>query len=58
MARQNVFEGGFPMVRAESGVSTIGVATRHPFEPLAEGADAGAIGLFRSADHQRRPPST
>ena len=34
---------------------TIGVATRNPFEPLAEGADEGIIGLFRAEDNQRRP---
>jgi uncharacterized cupin superfamily protein len=34
---------------------TIGVATRHPFDPLPEGADEGVLGLFRAGDNQRRP---
>jgi uncharacterized cupin superfamily protein len=32
---------------------TIGVATRHPFEPVPEGGDEGVIGLFRAQDNQR-----
>lgn len=36
---------------------TIGVATRHPFVPLPEGADEGVVGLFRAQDNQRRPTS-
>ena len=34
---------------------TIGVATRHPFEPVPEGGDAGVVGLFRQEDNLRRP---
>jgi uncharacterized cupin superfamily protein len=33
--------------------STVGVATRHPFAPLAEGADEGVVGLFRAEDNMR-----
>jgi len=32
---------------------TIGVATRHPFEPVPEGGDEGVVGLFREQDNQR-----
>ena len=32
---------------------TVGVATRHPFVPLAEGADEGVVGLFSAADNKR-----
>ena len=34
---------------------TIGVATRHPFVPLAEGEDEGVVGLFRAQDNLRKP---
>lgn len=34
---------------------TIGVATRHPFEPVPEGADEGVVGLFRAQDNLRKP---
>ena len=34
---------------------TVGVATRHPFVPLAEGADGGVVGLFRAQDNLRKP---
>jgi len=34
---------------------TIGVATRHPFLPVPEGADEGVVGLFRAQDNQRKP---
>jgi uncharacterized cupin superfamily protein len=34
---------------------TIGVATRHPFEPVPEGGDEGVLGMFRAEDNQRRP---
>lgn len=37
--------------------ATIGVATRHPFEPVPEGGDEGVVGLFRESDNQRRPPA-
>ena len=33
---------------------TIGVATRHPFEPVPEGGDEGVVGMFRAADNMRR----
>jgi uncharacterized cupin superfamily protein len=33
----------------------IGVATRHPFEPVAEGGDAGVVGMFRAQDNLRKP---
>ena len=32
----------------------VGVATRHPFDPVPENGDPGVIGMFRSADNQRR----
>lgn len=32
---------------------TVGVATRHPFVPVPEGADEGVVGLFRQQDNQR-----
>jgi uncharacterized cupin superfamily protein len=35
---------------------TVGVATRHPFVPLAEGEDEGVVGAFRAADNMRVPP--
>jgi len=35
--------------------STVGVATRHPFAPLAEGSDEGVVGLFRAEDNLRGP---
>ena len=31
----------------------VGVATRHPFAPLPEGADEGVVGLFRQEDNLR-----
>lgn len=34
---------------------TVGVATRHPFVPLAEGADEGIVGAFRREDNLRAP---
>jgi uncharacterized cupin superfamily protein len=34
---------------------TIGVATRHPFVPLAEDEDAGVVGRFRARDNLRKP---
>ncbi|MGA2320408.1 MAG: cupin domain-containing protein [Solirubrobacteraceae bacterium] len=39
------------VVYAEMG--TIGVATRHPFAPLAEGADEGVLGMFSMEDNLR-----
>ena len=36
---------------------TIGVATRHPFAPLPEGADEGVVGMFRAQDNLRKPAS-
>jgi uncharacterized cupin superfamily protein len=36
---------------------TIGVATRHPFVPIPEGADQGVLGMFRSQDNLRKPAS-
>jgi uncharacterized cupin superfamily protein len=36
---------------------TIGVATRHPFEPVPEGGDEGVVGAFRAGDNLRRPPA-
>ncbi len=40
-----------PDVVIYAGNDTIGVATRHPFVPLAEGEDAGIVGLFRAQDN-------
>ena len=31
----------------------VGVATRHPFDPVPEDGDAGVVGMFRAADNQR-----
>jgi uncharacterized cupin superfamily protein len=33
----------------------IGVATRHPLAPLAEGEDEGVVGMFRAQDNLRKP---
>jgi len=33
---------------------TIGVATRHPFHPVPEGADPGVVGAFRAQDNLRK----
>jgi uncharacterized cupin superfamily protein len=32
----------------------VGVATRHPFDPVAENGDPGVVGMFRAGDNQRR----
>ncbi len=32
---------------------TVGVATRHPFLPVPEGADEGIVGVFRISDNLR-----
>lgn len=34
---------------------TVGVATRNPFVPPAEGEDEGVVGLFRAQDNLRKP---
>jgi uncharacterized cupin superfamily protein len=36
--------------------AAVGVATRHPFAPLAEGADEGVVGMFRLEDNLRAGP--
>jgi uncharacterized cupin superfamily protein len=46
-----------PDVVIYSETGTIGVATRHPFAPLPEGADEGVVGLFRQEDNIRQARS-
>jgi uncharacterized cupin superfamily protein len=44
----------FPDVAIYPELDTVGVVTRHPFEPLAEGDDEGIIGLFDRSANKRR----
>lgn len=44
-----------PDVVIYAEMDTVGVATRHPFVPLAEGEDEGIVGMFRREDNLRKP---
>jgi uncharacterized cupin superfamily protein len=43
-----------PDVVIYAEMDTMGVATRHPFVPLAEGEDEGVVGMFRLQDNLRK----
>jgi uncharacterized cupin superfamily protein len=49
-----VSTANFPDVVLYPETGMVGVATRHPFEAVAEGGDEGIVGMFRADDNLRR----